>query len=227
MDFNKTVDLIIRDLEEAREIIDDLKNYPGVPVIQIEMAKSKCRNAAEVIALFKEKQTSSKTEVRNQKSEVKSPEPEDVSPKPVASSVKAESPLRSERKKAEATIPKPVAGSRLPEAGIIADTFDSLPNSLNEKLGSLRDDNDVPDFLKSKPLTNLSQAIGINDRFLFIRELFNGNSETYSQAIIKIEEAKSLSDAKALMLDFTGDKIESEAGMLLLDLVKRKFPGDE
>ena len=53
MDFNATIDLIIRDLEEAREIIDDLKKYPGVPVLQVELAKSKCKAAGEVIALLK------------------------------------------------------------------------------------------------------------------------------------------------------------------------------
>jgi hypothetical protein len=42
MDFKATVDLIIKDLDEAREIIDDLKNYPGVPHLQVELAKSKC-----------------------------------------------------------------------------------------------------------------------------------------------------------------------------------------
>jgi hypothetical protein len=53
MDFNAMVDLIIKDLKDAGEIIDDLKNYPGVPVLQVELAKSKCKNAAEVIALLK------------------------------------------------------------------------------------------------------------------------------------------------------------------------------
>ena len=31
MDFNATIDLIIKDLKEASDIIDDLKKYPGVP----------------------------------------------------------------------------------------------------------------------------------------------------------------------------------------------------
>jgi hypothetical protein len=53
MDFNSTVDLIINDLEEARKIIDDFRNYPGVPLLQIELAKSKCKSAAELIALLK------------------------------------------------------------------------------------------------------------------------------------------------------------------------------
>jgi len=53
MDFNATIDLIIKDLQEAREIIDDLKKYQGVPVLQVELAKAKCKSAAEVIALLK------------------------------------------------------------------------------------------------------------------------------------------------------------------------------
>ena len=53
MDFNATIDLIIKDLNEAREIIDDLKKYPGVPALQVELAKSKCKSAGEVIALLK------------------------------------------------------------------------------------------------------------------------------------------------------------------------------
>ena len=53
MDLNSTIDIIIKDLNEVREIIDDLKRYPGVPELQIEMAKSKCRSVSEVIALFK------------------------------------------------------------------------------------------------------------------------------------------------------------------------------
>jgi hypothetical protein len=53
MDFNTTIDLIIKDLKEAAEIIDDLKKYPGVPALQVELAKAKCRSAADVIALLK------------------------------------------------------------------------------------------------------------------------------------------------------------------------------
>ena len=53
MDLNSTIDIIIKDLNDVREIIDDLKKYPGVPELQIELAKSKCKSSSEVIALFK------------------------------------------------------------------------------------------------------------------------------------------------------------------------------
>ena len=53
MDFNSTIDIMIRDLRELREIIDDFKNYHDVPQIQIELAKSKCKSTEEIIALLK------------------------------------------------------------------------------------------------------------------------------------------------------------------------------
>ena len=53
MDFNATIDLIIKDLNEALKIVDDLKRYPGVPALQVEIAKAKCKSASEVISFLK------------------------------------------------------------------------------------------------------------------------------------------------------------------------------
>ena len=174
-----------------------LKITRDVPAIQIEMAKSRIRNAAEVISLFKSLKT------------------EDGRPKFEDRSARAESPLRSESRTPEVNSqtlevmhPEPVVKDI---SAIVADRFNDLHDSLNEALG----------------LDNLSKAIGVNDRFLFIRELFDGNSDSYNQAISKIDEAQSFSDARALMITLAGDKSESEAGKQLLDLVKRKFPVNE
>jgi hypothetical protein len=236
MDFNATIDLIIKDLEQAREIIDDLKKYPGVPVLQVELAKSKCKSAGEVIALLKslkdniplvkeepiqpqlqtqlpeEKKTPGRTVKINQQPEEKKNEtiPVEITPPTVVK--------KEESKK----IPKKVA-----ESIIIADKFSHLSNRFNEQIGSLKSDDDVSDILKTKPLTSLSEAIGVNDRFLFIREIFNGKKDTYTQAISRLDNAKSLTDARAVIMSYTGDSNENEAVKQLLDLVKRKLPSNE
>lgn len=198
MDFNTTVDLILKDLNEAREIIDDLKNYPGVPVIQIELAKSKCKSAGEVIALLK---TSKREEV------IKTPAVKTAPPAPVKQKV--------------------VTPEIKPEESVrIGDTF-GLTDRLNEQMGSMRDDDNVSDILKTKPLNNLADAIGVNDKFLFIREIFNGNPESYEQAITRLDNAASYSDAQQVLNSYTGSVKETGVVKQLLDLVKRKFPADE
>jgi hypothetical protein len=193
MDFNAAADLIIKDLDDARKIIDDFKNYPGIPVLEIELAKSKCKSASELIALLKSLQ------------------------KPVSHS------QPPEIKKVIRESTSKIAA----ESTIIADTFDHLPDSLNEKLGSLRGDDDVSDIMKTKPLTNLSNAIGVNDKFLFIREIFGGNKVYYDEAITRLNGVDNMADAEAVIMSYTGGGDGNDAVKQLLDLVKRKLPSNE
>lgn len=223
MDFNKTVDLIIKDLNEAREIIDDLRNYPGVPVLQVELAKSKCKSASELIALMKNLQNTSNAEIIKEATA--------SSKKEINVSTKVEEKPAEIKLKTEAGIPSPEIvehhSKKTTESAIFADTFNNLHDSLNEKLGNLRDDDDVSGILKTKKLTNLTEAIGVNDKFLFIRELFNGNPESYNKAISNLGEVKTLADARAVIMSYTGDNKETDAVRQLLDLVKRKFTSNE
>jgi len=233
MDFNATIDLIIKDLDEAREIIDDLKKYPGVPALQVELAKSKCKSAGEVIALLKSLReiipVGTEEPVR---SKLKPRIPEDK--KIPARSVKVNTAV--EEKKTE-SIHVEIAGpsvenkaesekihKKAVESTIIADRFSHLSNTFNEQLGSQKSDDDL---LKSKPIISLSEAIGVNDKFLFIIEIFDGRKEDYIQAISRLENAESLTDARAVIMSYTGDNDENEAVKQLLDLVKRKLPSNE
>jgi len=233
MDLNATIDIIIKDLNEAREIIDDLKRYPGVPELQVELAKSKCKSASEVISLFKklpgtvaparEEKSVAPEEVRHEKVAEK---PDPVVPFPEKRNIEI-----VETHKPEASPEahdKPVQTFKKPaESAIIADQFSNRPESFNEKLGSLKHEDDVLEILKSKPLLSLNEAIGINDKFLFIREIFDGDQQTYDQAIIKLESVGSLADARAVVISYTGENTENEAVKQLLDLIKRKFPSNE
>jgi len=237
MDLNSTIDIIIRDLNEAREIIDDLKKYPGVPELQVELAKSKCKSASEIIALFKTLQAkTAPSDQEKQRIEVepiieKTPEKPEKEPeeevfvpeKPVREVVAAvvqEAPP-AERDEKALIMKKPS------EHSIIADQFSNRAESFNEKLGSHKHEEDVLEILRTKPLSSLDEAIGINDKFLFIREIFNGSPETYNQAIEKLESVGSISDAMAVIMSYTGDNTGNEAVRQLVDLIKRKFLAHE
>jgi hypothetical protein len=216
MDLNSTIDIIIKDLREAGEIIDDLKKYPGVPELQVELAKSKCKSASEVIALFKKLQTVTTSPVK-EKPPVKE---EVITEKPIEKPT-AEPTEKFTEKPPEKLLKKPV------ESIIIADQFSNRPESFNEKLGGGTHEDDVLEILKTKPLTSLDEAIGVNDKFLFIREIFDGKVESYNQAIEKLESVGSLSDAMAVIMSYTGENTGNEAVKQLLDLIKRKFLSHE
>ncbi|HKK43838.1 MAG TPA: hypothetical protein VJ963_15590 [Bacteroidales bacterium] len=241
MDFNATIDLIIKDLNEAREIIDDLKRYPGVPAIQVELAKSKCRNAGEIISLLKHLQEDNIPETAEMKPVIPLikddkavrrefiPSSDSV---PAASEPEEKSHPFSQTEDQEVILPDKknnVSMNREKESGsgIIADKFSNLSTSLNEQVGGKKGDDDIGGVLKTKPLADLSDAIGINDRFMFIREIFDGNRDAYNQAISRLNSAANMDDAKAVITGYPGGKSGNEAVKQLLDLVKRKLPHNE
>lgn len=230
MDFNTTVDLIIRELNEAVEIIEDFKSYQNIPFLQVELAKSKCRNAAEVIRLLKNIQDNSpeKNEAPEQKvipvkQVIEKPAPEIRKPE---KAVRKPEISRQEPVKAKEELSGISKGK--PETLTLGDTFGQRTDSLNEKMGVHKEDDDMRDFMKSKPINMLSEAIGINDKFLFIRELFKGNSELYKQTISSIDNSGNIDDASSIVRNITGDDTtNNKAAKQLLELVKRKFQGNE
>jgi hypothetical protein len=231
MDFNSTIDLIIKDLKEASEIIDDLKKYPGVPAIQVELAKSKCKSAGDVIALLKNQNAGQS-------------EPDIIIEKPVQNKYIAETKAPAEKFKepvahkdiedhphqpVQTNPPAQPKKTKEPEKKIreettIADKFAPAPDLYEEQLSNKFKEKELSEQLKLKPIKNLSDAIGLNDRFLFISEIFNGNKDNYTQAISRLDQTENLQDAMAIIMSYTGEKGESEAVVQLLDLVRLKFP---
>src|SRR5450759_4728671 len=169
MDFNATIDLIIKDLDEAREIIDDLKKYAGVPALQVELAKSKCKSAGEVIALLKSLKDNDyvvKEEPIQPRQQSKLSPEKKMPVKPLKISQLPEE-KKTETIPVEMTAPpvmKKEKSDKIPEklaeSKIIADKFSHLANRFNEQLRNRKGDDDLSEMMKTKPLTSLSEAIG-------------------------------------------------------------------
>ncbi len=243
MDFNATIDLIIKDLNEAHEIIDDLKKYPGVPILQIELAKLKCRNAGEIISYLKNMKeehrpdTPLENNVLKNEEASKQPVTEVLSTREMSDPIsavpgeKATHKNNEEGGKSVSQIPeekeKVINKGKESASSIIADKFNNISTRLNEQMGGKKGEVDIVGVLNSKPLADLSDAIGVNDRFMFIREIFDGNNGAYNEAISRLNHATSMKDASDVIENYAANKSGSDAVRQLLDLVKRKLPHDE
>jgi hypothetical protein len=223
MDFNATIDLIIKDLEETRIIIDDLKKYPGVPAIQIELAKTKCRSAGELMAFLKNTKI---TDIQKIEEPVIIPQPKEIiEANPPVNILTAEEEITVKEQHLDA---EPVEELRKKgDSAILADKFSHLSNRINEQLGAGKSSDTFKEPVPSKPIGKLTEAIGINDKFFFTREIFRNNNDSYSQAITKLDNVTSLEDAKAVIMSYTENNNENEAVKQLLELVKRKLPSNE
>jgi hypothetical protein len=81
-----------------------------------------------------------------------------------------------------------------------------------------------PGITIRQPIRDIAKAIAINDRFLFIRELFENDAALYSQTINKLNTMSSLEDAKKHIQAVVKNWDEtSEPAQLFLSIVQRRY----
>ena len=119
---------------------------------------------------------------------------------------------------------------------LLRDTLFEMPHvedmgfemASGETLGEsmMREDHSIAAKLQQSPVTDLRSNIGINDKFLFVNELFGGSMEKYNKSIDNLNDLKTLNGAMIYLNEL---KIElqwnssNEAYRKLTDLVRRKF----
>jgi len=100
--------------------------------------------------------------------------------------------------------------------------------SLNDKLKSTSAHKEVGHNLKDGPIKDLKRAIGINDQYLFINELFRGDQTMYERSIKTINSFNIYGEAelwikRELKLKL-GWNESSDVVRLFDQLVRRRFP---
>ncbi|HPR30752.1 MAG TPA: hypothetical protein PLK12_01595 [Prolixibacteraceae bacterium] len=104
------------------------------------------------------------------------------------------------------------------EARVLGEKFSKEP-SLNERLAEITQ---RETRVKAKPVTSIKSAIGINDRFLFLRELFQNDSERFETIVGDLDRLTCFSDA----LEYLGQHVQwpkNETSLKFMELVKRRF----
>lgn len=76
----------------------------------------------------------------------------------------------------------------------INETAAILPESVNDKLKENK--TELVEKLKEEPIKDLKKGIGVNDRFLFINELFRGDEAMYERSIKTINNFSILAEAE-------------------------------
>ena len=80
----------------------------------------------------------------------------------------------------------------------INDLIGSSNTSINDKLRQVNPA-ELGSTLKGSPVKELRKAIGVNDRFVFINELFRGDEPMYERSIKTINNFRILPEAEYWM----------------------------
>jgi hypothetical protein len=110
------------------------------------------------------------------------------------------------------------------EDEILSFISDSSSNPLF--LNQEEEDNSLAAKLARKKIQNLSNGIGINEKFLFTNELFDGNTEHFLKTIDELDNCVSLTEANKKLLDVAQKRswiLEEEPYLKLQSLLSRKY----
>ncbi len=104
---------------------------------------------------------------------------------------------------------------------------ESLGESLGKDVRSMNDtmskqESDLASKFQSKPIADIRAAINLGDRFLFIKELFNGNADEFNQTIDTLNNKQSMNDAKAVLSKYNWEE-NNETVDYFMSIVQRKY----
>ncbi len=128
-------------------------------------------------------------------------------------------PAREEKIKPE----KPVTQPTKPGNEILAEKIrPTTYQPINETLAQQKSSNDLSSKWQTAPLESIASGIGLNDKFLYIRELFHGDNTLYNNTVRHLDTLSSLNDAMDFIhRHFTWDK-ENDTTQKFITLVQRR-----
>ena len=146
--------------------------------------------------------------------EVKIPEEKDEMIPPVSSKASAGETMTG---KQDSSRPKSGQGRRT-----LSDTLNTQHGYRNEQLGKEHTSGDLSSKISKSAVSDLKKIINLNEKFMFIRDLFGGDKERYEETIRIISRAQTRSEVEDLLTAFGWDP-ESEAARTFREKVERKL----
>ena len=86
----------------------------------------------------------------------------------------------------------------------------------------ITDQNKLEFKLSNRPVSSIQAAIGINDRFQYIRELFDGDNQKFLEAVKTLDSKQNIKEA----VDYLRNNYKwkkNETSLKFVNLVKRRF----
>ncbi len=107
----------------------------------------------------------------------------------------------------------------------VNDQFSKEVVSLNDKLQ--KEQTTLADQHLNKKVDNIKQSLTLNQKFMFVNELYAGNSEEFGKVMDKIEGCNTYVEAMKILDADSSERsnwdMESSAVKELMDLVSRRF----
>jgi hypothetical protein len=95
--------------------------------------------------------------------------------------------------------------------------------SVNDIIGD--DFSKLEHKLSNRPILSIQAAIGINDRFQYIRELFEGSADNFAKTVADLDSMNDIKEAVNYLQNHFKWK-KNETSLKFVNLIKRRFPNE-
>ncbi len=133
----------------------------------------------------------------------------------VQESPKEESPVK------EKPAPPVKEAPQTAQAATIGDVMNSGRQTLGETLRN--GDKDMASKIAAAERPDLRKSIGLNDKFLMIRDMFEGDADAFNDAVATLDTFTDLDEAIIYIHDTYNWSADSEGVKLLVELLERKL----
>ncbi|MGQ1784344.1 MULTISPECIES: hypothetical protein [unclassified Saccharicrinis] len=251
MDKETLLNIIIKDISEIETLVKSFHGQQDIPGAFLDLTESKLANITEEFKLLKhingaeattapvKTLTVAATPVEEtpqvvEPEQKEEPAKEIINPEPITKKTVAE-------EKQAIEIPQDVSKEDKPEIIEQADSkFENIeakpgdnPKTIGESLVSEKKSvneliantqvSTIQKPLKGKPIQDLTKGLGINDRFMFQRELFGGKIEVLNQTLQQLNDMPDFITAQSfIQSNFNWDE-EQEVTKAFFSYIERKF----
>jgi Mor family transcriptional regulator len=236
---NEPVDKILQELDKIRQFLLKFRDTGKIPDIERDIVSGKLRNIYEFIQLIQLEEADN-VDLQEEPVIVKATEKissviaedksvtiefsDDLPGKQIETEVAEllSEPVITAQNIEEAVIQPQSKQNIVVKKEILAEKFQSQ-SFLNEALAHFQDVADLSKKLQNQPLKDIFSAINLNDKFLFIKELFANDSALYQSTVEKVNNAGNFNDAvRYLDGNFAWD-FNDQMVQKFLELVRRRF----
>ncbi len=245
---NETIDKILNELKRVERILVTIRETGKLSDIERDIILAKMRTMYEFIQ-FIQPETIEYSEKTHEFKDVVSPVPKQMADHLIEKTEKVIIPSDEiielipdvEAEKPEVFVsvpqpteivkpeesPKPIKRPEIkPKTEILAEKF-GTKNFLHETLSQYQNTHNLSKKYQHTPLKDIFSAISLNDRFLFIKELFNNDAVLYQKTIEILNSSGDFNEAvRYLDTQFHWDYNESMV-QKLLDLIHRRYLPNE
>ncbi len=242
------INIIINDLKEVQQLMEAFRGESAMNSAFVNLAKTKIRNIEEEVSLLEkefgnsvapnqpvvEKLTEQPKMVEERSNPVKAEVKKAIEPadEPVLKDIiveesKEDVATKKEKPKEIKKTIKPKSDSTKAKKhnategkATLADVLNKDRGAVNENISRGETENDL---LYNKAVGDIRKAMGINDRFFYQRELFEGNADLFNQTLDQLNKMDNFDDASNFLISNFDWDSDSDVPGAFIKIVKRRF----